>query len=278
MAGGSRCSPAGRSTRSGMTVDPCFNLYTADCHSKPMTQLIRGAVYQSFGKPHDGLGFGPDMIRHDHGSTGLCGLAWYEADQFPKEYQGGMFLGQRGDQPGEHGQDQVRTARRRRRSQQPDFLVSDDPWFRPVDITARAGRGAVRVRLLQQDHRALRGGPEAPRPRPDPRPHLADRLHRPGRQGAAPKSPGDLTKMKRDELDKLLGHPNINRSGCRRRTPSSTRRARSGGEAAGAEEASRTTAADRYDGPQDVGRGGGADRTSGNSRSGMRADPPGHAD
>ena len=54
----------------GIAVDPWFNLYTADCHSKPITQLIRGAVYDSFGKPHDGLGFAPHVTRHDHGSTG----------------------------------------------------------------------------------------------------------------------------------------------------------------------------------------------------------------
>ena len=77
----------------GIAVDPWFNLYTADCHSKPITQLIPGAYYQSFGKPHDGLGFAPHVTRHDHGSTGLCGLAWYDADQFPKEYLGCMFVG-----------------------------------------------------------------------------------------------------------------------------------------------------------------------------------------
>ncbi len=76
-----------------MAVDPWFNLYTADCHSKPITQLIPGAYYQSFGKPHDGLGFAPHVTQHPHSSTGLCGLAWYDADQFPKDYLGTMFVG-----------------------------------------------------------------------------------------------------------------------------------------------------------------------------------------
>ncbi len=77
----------------GIAVDPWFNLYTADCHSKPITQLIRGAVYQSFGKPHDGLGFAPHVSDHSHGSTALCGLTWYDADHFPEAYRGCMFLG-----------------------------------------------------------------------------------------------------------------------------------------------------------------------------------------
>lgn len=117
----------------GMTLDPWFNLYTADCHSKPITQIIPGAYYQSFGKPHDGLGFAPHVTTHDHNSTGLCGLSWYEGAQFPEKYRGCVFVGNvvtsrinfdtiewRGASP---------VAK-----ELPDFLVSKDPWFRPVDI------------------------------------------------------------------------------------------------------------------------------------------------
>jgi putative heme-binding domain-containing protein len=117
----------------GMTVDPWLNLYTADCHTKPITQLIRGAYYDSFGKPHDGLGYAPHVTHHDHGSTALCGLAWYDADQFPAEYKGTMFLGNvvtnriNFDRIEWHGSTPVG-------KEQPDFLVSADPWFRPTDI------------------------------------------------------------------------------------------------------------------------------------------------
>ena len=74
------------------------------------------------------------MINHDHGSTGLCGLAWYDADHFPKEYQGTHVPRQRGDQPRSTSTRSSGTARRRWRCEQPDFLASKDPWFRPVDI------------------------------------------------------------------------------------------------------------------------------------------------
>ncbi|MBL8864919.1 MAG: c-type cytochrome [Planctomycetia bacterium] len=117
----------------GMTVDPWFNFYTADCHSKPITQLIKGAYYDSFGKPHDGLGYAPHVTQHQHGSTGLCGLAWYDADHFPKEWNGVMFLGNvvtsriNCDRIEWKGSTPVA-------KELPDFLVSDDPWFRPVDI------------------------------------------------------------------------------------------------------------------------------------------------
>ncbi len=127
----------------GMTVDPFFNLYTADCHSKPITQIVPGAYYESFGKPHDGLGFTPHVTRHDHGSTGLCGLAWYDADQFPKDYLGTMFLGNvvtnriNFDKIEWKGSTPVAV-------EQPDFLVSKDRWFRPVDIKLGAD-GAIYV-------------------------------------------------------------------------------------------------------------------------------------
>lgn len=117
----------------GMTVDPWFNLYTADCHSKPITQLIKGAYYDSFGKPHDGLGYAPHVTRHDHGSTALCGLTWYDADQFPEQWGGCMFLGNvvtnriNADKIEWHGSTPVA-------KELPDFLVSSDPWFRPSDI------------------------------------------------------------------------------------------------------------------------------------------------
>ncbi len=44
----------------GLCWDDRGNLFSADCHSSPIYQLLRGAYYPSFGKPHDGLGFAPD--------------------------------------------------------------------------------------------------------------------------------------------------------------------------------------------------------------------------
>lgn len=117
----------------GIAIDPYDRLYTADCHSRPITQLIPHAYYESFGKPHDGLGFAPHVTRHDHGSTALCGLVWYQAEQFPAAWQGHMFLGNvvtnriNCDRIVWKGSTPVAEER-------PDFLVSSDRWFRPVDL------------------------------------------------------------------------------------------------------------------------------------------------
>src|SRR5262249_16560285 len=58
----------------GLCLDPWGNLYSADCHSEPIYQLLRGGYYPSFGKPHDGLGFAPVMITGYRGSTAISGV------------------------------------------------------------------------------------------------------------------------------------------------------------------------------------------------------------
>ncbi|MFO1095972.1 MAG: hypothetical protein U0992_22100 [Planctomycetaceae bacterium] len=124
----------------GLTFDPWGNAYTADCHSMPLTGLIRGAYYSSFGKPHDGLGFGPDMIDHIHGSTGICGAQWYAGEQFPEEYRGCIFLCNpvnglvHRDRIEFHGSSPWVVT-------QPEFISCDDGWFRPV-ATSSSGRMA----------------------------------------------------------------------------------------------------------------------------------------
>ena len=79
------------------------------------------------------LGFGPDMVTHDHGSTGIGGISFYAADQFPEAYRGTVFLGNvvtnriNHDKIEWHGSSP-------KGIEQPDFVWSEDNWFRPVDI------------------------------------------------------------------------------------------------------------------------------------------------
>ena len=109
------------------------DLITTDCHSKPLTLLIRDGYYSSFGKPHDGLGYAPELMQHHHGSTGLAGAAYSSQVAFPKEFCESLFLGN------------VVTSRVHRDTiqyqgsspsaiEQADFITTDDPWFRPVDL------------------------------------------------------------------------------------------------------------------------------------------------
>jgi len=116
----------------GLTLDPYGNLYSGDCHSRPLTMLLRGAWYESFAKAHDGLGFAPHMNTFKDHSTALCGVTYYAADQFPPEYRGKLFLG-------DVVMNRMNAYRLDWKGTSPtavmeDFITSKDPWFRPVDI------------------------------------------------------------------------------------------------------------------------------------------------
>jgi putative heme-binding domain-containing protein len=117
----------------GLAFDRRGNLYSADCHSAPVYQLLRGAHYPSFGKGHEGLGFGPAMIKHHHGSTGICGIVYLDEGVWGKRWNDHVLIGNpvtsriNRDRIEFHGTTPVAI-------EQEDFVVSADPWFRPVDL------------------------------------------------------------------------------------------------------------------------------------------------
>jgi putative heme-binding domain-containing protein len=192
----------------GLCFDEWGNLYSADCHTKPITQLIRGAHYDSFGKPHDGLGYGPNMMGHLHDSTGLCGLVYYDADQFPPQYRKTLFvcnpvtsrinhdkLAWKGSTP--------------EAVLQPDFLISNDPWCRPVYMTLGPD-GAI---YFADFYNRIIGHYEVPLTHPG-RDRTRGRIWRivykgADAKGTPPPHGGDLTAISVPELIKVLDHPNI---------------------------------------------------------------------
>ena len=117
----------------GLMFDPLGDLWSADCHSQPTYVLLHGGYIPSFGKPNDGLGFEPEVCTHSHGSTAICGMLFYDDDQWPAEFRWNTLIGNvmtckiNRDSYIEHGST-------RKAKEEPDFLSSDDPWFRPVNI------------------------------------------------------------------------------------------------------------------------------------------------
>jgi len=117
----------------GMDFDDRGDLFTADCHTKPVTLLLREGRYESFGKPHDGLGFVPPVMDHLHGSTAIGGLAIYDDVRFPPDFRGNGFGGNvMTSRVNRNRLDRVGSSVRA--VEQPDLLVATDPWFRPVDL------------------------------------------------------------------------------------------------------------------------------------------------
>ncbi len=132
---GSRIEPHtwGQVNPFGLAWDARGNLFSADCHSSPIYQLLRGAHYPSFGKPHDGLGFAPVTIQHTHGSTAIDAPIYVHDPAWPAEYQNHMFIGNVMTSRLNHDVIEWHGASSKGR-ELPDFLKTDDPWFRPVDL------------------------------------------------------------------------------------------------------------------------------------------------
>lgn len=191
----------------GLAFDPLGNLYSCDCHSRPIYQLIRGAWYPSFGKPDDGLGFGPDMVTHDHGSTGIAGISYYAADQFPEAYRGTVFIGNvvtnriNHDRIEWHGSSP-------KGIEQPDFVWSEDNWFRPVDIEL----GPDGALYVADFYNRIIGHYEVPLTHPG-RDRSSGRIWRIVYRGDAGQAPApsvvDRTKSSVPELIADLGHANL---------------------------------------------------------------------
>ncbi len=175
----------------------------------PITQLLQGAYYQSFGKPNDGLGFAPHMIDFGQNhSTALCGLVDYDADQFPQQYRGQMFMG-------DVVLNRVNAYKISHEGSSPKanfgkFITSDDPWFRPNFITLGPD-GAI---YMCDFYNRIIGHYEVPLTHPG-RDRTSGRIWRIVWKGLKdnappPKRPyDDLRKETVQKLVELIGHPNI---------------------------------------------------------------------
>lgn len=187
----------------GMCFDPLFNIFTADCHTKPITQLLRGGYYQSFGKPHDGLGFVPEIMSHTHGTTANCGIVAYYGGHFPKEWEGMFFTGNvmtsrvNVDAPEYHGSTILAKERN-------DFVISKDPWFRPVDLQC----GPDGALYILDFYNKIIGHYEVDLKHPGRDRHRG-RIWKVIHKATPPFKMPDLRTAKKAELVELLSHANF---------------------------------------------------------------------
>lgn len=188
----------------GLCWDRYGNLYSADCHSSPIYQLIRGAHYPSFGKPHDGLGFAPVMCEHTHGSTGICGIVYLDGGVWGPDWDDHMLVGNPVTSKVNH--DLVTfTGSTPKANERPDFITSDDPWFRPVDLQL----GPDNALYIADFYNRIIGHYEVPLDHPG-RDKERGRIWRVSKKGTA-KPAKDLVAMPVEELVKELASPNLTR-------------------------------------------------------------------
>ena len=191
----------------GLCFDPLGNLYSADCHSQPIYQLLRGAYYPSFGKPHDGLGFGPTTIDRYDGSTAISGIVYYAADHFPASQRGTVYIGD--VVTNRINQFRLTWHGSSPRATQHEFLRSDDPWFRPVDLKL----GPDGALYVADFYNRIIGHYEVPLTHPG-RDRERGRIWRIVYRGPDGKRKpilprGDWTMASVTDLVQDLGHPNL---------------------------------------------------------------------
>jgi putative heme-binding domain-containing protein len=195
----------------GMAFDPLGNLFSADCHTKPIMQLLRGGYYDSFGKPHDGLGYTPEICGNYPDSTAVCGIAIYAAAaDFPAAFRDTAFIGDVVTNHIVHYRFENHGSTRKA-VRLPDFLKSDDPWFRPVDIKL----GPDGALYVADFYNRIIGHYEVPLDHPG-RDRERGRIWRIVYRGTDQDKPikpvmprADWTKATPEELVKDLGHPNL---------------------------------------------------------------------
>ena len=122
----------GRINPFGLAYDELGYLYSTDCHTSPLYQLIRHGDYTQWGK-EEGMGFAPDMKPLEREATALAGIAYYADALYPEAYRSNFYIG-----------DAVASRVYRNsftfKGSSPvgkleeEFVLSEDPWFRPVDV------------------------------------------------------------------------------------------------------------------------------------------------
>src|SRR5436190_10866319 len=148
------------------------------------------------------MAFGPDMKPLEDEATALCGISQYADVNFPPEFVGNFFIGDvvncrvhrysyvfNGSSP--VGKSEI------------DFVKSEDPWFRPVNIKL----GPDGALYVADFYNAIIGHYEVPLGHPK-RDKSRGRIWRITYKGEQNK-PIDFTTLSLEDLLKALDHDNL---------------------------------------------------------------------
>lgn len=191
----------GRINPFGLVYDESGYLYSTDCHTSPLYQLIAHADYTQWGK-EEGMGFAPDMTPLSDEATALAGIGYYADKLWPESFRSDFFVG-----------DVVRCRVYRYSAgfegaspvgkREEDFMLSDDPWFRPVDVKM----GPDGALYIADFYNSIIGHYEVPLNHPK-RDHVRGRIWRITYKGKSNEKK-DWTKAAVNELLAALDNDNM---------------------------------------------------------------------
>jgi len=197
----------GRVNPFGYSFDEWGYLYSLDCHTKPIYQLIHNGQYPAQGVKEPAIGWAPMMMSYEFGSTANSGMVYYIGTQFPEAFKNNFYSGN------------VVTSRINRNTislqgsspeskREEDFLISNDPWFRPVDLKMGPD-GSIYVADF---YNRIIGHYEVPKDHSG-RDRTSGRIWKityTGGKKAQPFIPKDWSKAPVDELLQSLNYPQLN--------------------------------------------------------------------
>ena len=191
----------GRINPFGLAYDERGYLYSTDCHTSPLYQLIRGADYTQWGK-EVGMGFAPDMKPLEREATALAGIAYYADVHYPKEYQQNFYIGDAVASRVYRNSFSFKASSPVGKLEE-EFVLSEDPWFRPVDIKL----GPDGALYIADFYNSIIGHYEVPLDHPK-RDKIRGRIWRITYKGKSVK-PQDLTSASPEALISALDDDNL---------------------------------------------------------------------
>lgn len=194
----------GTSNPWGLDFNRQGDWFISCCVIDHLFHMTQSGYYQRQGGPYPPLTVSLNSITTEHHQkAAYAGLAIYDADAYPEEYRGRLLMGNL------HGscinQDILgRNGATYRQKNAPDFLSANDAWFMPV--AQKVGPDGCLYIMDWYDRYHCYQDANRDSPGLD---RAKGRIYRISYQGTPRAKRFDLGKSSRDELVKLLGHPNV---------------------------------------------------------------------
>lgn len=203
----------GTSNPWGVDFDRAGNAFVSACVIDHLFHMAPGGLYvrQAGNPPHPfAYELLPSIVDHKHFRAAYAGVQVYEADQYPAEYRGAIFMGNIHDSS-IHQDKLTPNGSSFKASFTQDFVRANDGWFRPVS-TQIGPDGALWIMDWYDKYPCYQNANADPEGVDRERGRIWRVVYTGNEKGKAvrPAPEGlDLGKLKSLELVKTLEHPNV---------------------------------------------------------------------